>query len=164
MALQAVIVSISVEDADGDRASIPIYGVFEDSTVTLSQLLAWASARVSQTDAVTDGRITAMSVQLYPALPTVKGSAVAGSDVERGALFTFALNGLASNKSQSIEVPAFKTAYYVGDGVDNAATDVANWLAGILPPFGTVAVTSEEFYAQLTSLRRSRKSFRKSRT
>src|SRR5512142_2364742 len=111
MAEQPVLISYSITDADGDRASMPVYGTYDDATATIGTITAWAAARCSQLDAVCDGQIVSMAITLYPSLPGgIKGAANAGSDVEKTALFTFGLGGLASAKSHGMYVPAWLPA------------------------------------------------------
>lgn len=162
MATQAIIVSYSIVDADGDRASMPIYGLFDDSTATLSSIVAWAAARAAQIDAILDGQIVAENLTIYPTLPGgLKTSPNAGSDVEKTALFTWGLGGIAASHSQGMDIPAFLPSKFVGDAVNTVDTAVAAFVTGILPPFGTVTPTNEDWSSGLYSLRKAVKSFRK---
>lgn len=162
MATQAVVISFSAQDADGDRASMPIYGLFDDATATLSSLAAWAAARASQLDAIMDVMLTSMGITIYPALPGgLKGAPNAGSDVERGALFTFGFTGLASNKSHGLEVPGFLPSKYSGDEVNLSDAAVIAFKNGLLPAYGTVIPCDPNFANGYYTLRRARKTFRK---
>lgn len=162
MATQAIIVSYSVVDADGDRASMPIYGLFDDATATISSIEAWAAARAGQLDAILDGQIVAEGITIYPALPGgLKVAPNPGSDVEKTALFTWGLGGLAAGHSQGMDIPAFLPSKFVGDVVNTADAAVTAFVNGILPPFGTITPTNEDWSTGLYSLRRAVKSFRK---
>lgn len=162
MAQQAILISYSILDADGDRASMPIYGQYDDGSATLSSIAAWAAARAGDIDAICDGQIVSEAITLYPALPGgLKSAPNADSDVERTALFTFGLSSLAVAKSHGIDLPAFLPSKYLGDLVNTADTDVAAFVSGLLPSYGTIIPTSEEFLVGLATLRKARKSFRK---
>lgn len=160
MAVQAVLVSFTVQDADGDRASIPIYGLYDDATATLSSLAAWVAARAAQLDAVTGSKILSESITLFPALPGgLKGAAVAGNDVERYAHLTW---DTASSpvRAYGQDLPGAKDAVFTGDIVNVAQTDMAAWITGIAPPYGTVTPTTERFVFGLTTVRKGTKEFR----
>lgn len=162
MATQAVLISMGVIDADGDRATIPIYGTFDDATATLGSLAAWAAARVSQLDPVLDVQVVSMGITIYPTLPGgIKLTPNAGSDVEKTGLFTFGLFGLAASKSHSIDVPGFLPSKFVGDNVNTSDAAVQAFYNGYLAPYGTVIPTETTFSSPLSTFRKAVKSFRK---
>ncbi len=164
MATQAMIVSFAVQDADGDRSSVPIYGTFDDGVATLSSLAAWCAARASDLDGILDGQIVGLSKTLFQALPGgLKPTPNTGSDVERGAIFTYALSGLAASHSHGIEVPAFLPTIYSGDAINFGNAALIAWIAGLTPPYGTVTPTNEDWTSNIASVRRGRKTFRKHR-
>lgn len=161
MALQPILLSYTVEDAKGSRASVPIYGVFDDATATVSSLLAYNAATVAELDDITEGKVISGSLTLYPTLPEgLKADAVANSDVEEGALFTFVTS--AYGKAFGQEVPAFIQSAFVGSDVDETVTEVADWISRMTTS-GTVIHSNNFFQATLSSLRKARKSFRKHR-
>lgn len=161
MAIQKCIVSFSVLDADGDRASLPIYGSFDDASATLSSLASWAAARAAQLDPIIDGQIVNEAITIYPVLPGgLKGAPVAGSDVEKGGLLTWNLS-VTPTRAYGQELPAFKVSKFVGDLVNVSDADVAAWITGLSSPFGTVTPTGDQFAYPFQSVRKAVKSFRK---
>lgn len=160
MASQSILVSFTVQDADGDRASIPIYGIFDDATATLSALIAWVAARAAQLDSVLGAQILSESITLYPALPGgLKVSPVAGIDVERYAHLTWNTAGVPV-RAYGQDLPGAKDAVFTGDLVNVAQADMAAWIAGIAPPYGTIIPVTERFTFGLTTVRQGVKAFR----
>lgn len=161
MAIQNAILSFSVLDADGDKASIPVYVHYDDATATLAAIQAFMAARASQLDAVLAGQITSMGITIFPALPGgLKGAPVAGSDVERTALLTW---DTASSpvRAYGMDLPAAKDAVFTGDLVNVAQADMAAFITGMSPPPGTLVPTDERLAFSLVRVRSGRKSFRK---
>lgn len=162
MATQAIIVSYGVQDADGDRKTVPVYGYFDDGVATLASIAAWVAARAADLDDILDGQIVSISKTLYQSLPGgLKPAPNVGSDTERGAILTYALSGLSAAHSYTQEIPALLPAIYAGDGLDFGNAALVAWIAGLTPPYGTITPTEENWASALASVRRGRKSFRK---
>ncbi|GJQ33882.1 MAG: hypothetical protein HBSAPP04_27210 [Ignavibacteriaceae bacterium] len=161
MALQPVLLSYTIEDDKGKRASCPVYGVFDDATATIASLLAYNSATVSELDAITEGKIISGSMTLYPTLPVgLKASPVANSDVEESGLLTFVTS--AYGKAYGQDVPAFIQTAFVDEAIDETDVAVAAWVSRMITS-GTIIHSNNFFQATLSSLRKGRKSFRKRR-
>jgi hypothetical protein len=160
MASVNVILSYALEDADGDRASLPIYGRFDDATATLSSLEAYLAATAADLDAITDVKIIGQALTIVPTLPSgLKADAVDGSDVEKTGLITYALHD-PSNKSYGQDIPGFFQAGFVGDVIDQTDTNVAQWITRNLTA-GTVLHLNDLWSTYFTAVRRAVKSFRK---
>lgn len=160
MAFQTVLVSFTLEDADGDRASMPIYGLYDDATATLASLAAWVAARAAQLDAVVGSKLISESITLFTALPGgLKASAVAGNDVERYAHLTWNTNS-SPIRAYGQDLPGAKDAVFTGDIVNVAQADMAAWIAGIAPPYGTITPKDERFAFSLVNVRKGTKNFR----
>lgn len=161
MALQPVLLSFTLEDDKGKRASCPIYGVFDDATATISSLLAYFSATAGDLDDITEAKIVSGSITLYPTLPLgLDANPVANSDVEESALLTFVTS--AYGKAYGQDIPAFIQSAFVDEAVNVADAAVAQWINRMVTS-GTIIHSNNFFQATLSSLRKGRKSFRKRR-
>lgn len=164
MAFQRAIVSVSIQDADGDRASVPMYFVYEDTLVSLATLTSFAQEAATRMDDVSEGQVISLSIVLYPALPAgLKVSPVAGSDVEKTGLSTFNLT-LIPGRSFGHDVPALQTSIFNGDLINQTNID---WLAyvafmqsqGNVP--ANVKLRDDMWASELGSVKTAIKSFRK---
>lgn len=165
MATLHTIVSAVIEDADGDRQSIPIYGDFDTVAHTIADLLAWASVTLTYLDPITDGKIVKHFITLQPDLPAgLKSDPVAGSDVEETGLITFNTTSPGS-KAFSQDIPAFKRTLYTGDLIDVAAAtgDVHDWVARMTDQTLTVIAKNQDWGYSLSAARKGVKTFRKHR-
>jgi len=160
MATVNVIYSMTVQDAKGSRASIPIYALLD--TATTIGALEGAMATFSEYfDSLTEAKIVghSISLELTPAV-TWKAAAVANSDVEEGALFSFPLTNLPS-KSYGVEIPAFLQSKFVGNEVDTADIAVADLITALTTP-GTINPMNNLWSSTLASpVRKAYKTFRK---
>jgi hypothetical protein len=151
----------SVVDALGIRASCTVYGK-GDSTLVLSDQITQAQALATALAGVTDGLITEGEIRIR-FTPTVDQSTkpVAGSEVERTEVSTFAITG-ASGKTFGVDVPAWSTSL-ITDGkpvVDSGAG--ATWVGALTGSY-TGGVMTNNTYQALGALARSFLSFRKRR-
>jgi len=155
------IVSIQLQDADGDTKSIPVH--LPRGTLTLANFQAFATAFAPLLDAVTAAKINEMTITLPLTLPAgLKTDAVADSEVERGALF----NCEAANTTYShgVFIPAWKSALFTGDEVDLAGTGVAAFRDAFvtgLTDGATPLPPSDKYENDLTALNKATKRFRK---
>jgi hypothetical protein len=161
MAIQNVLITYTVQDADGDSASVPLYGTFDDGTVTLSALVGYAQGRASELNDITDAKPTKIAITLYPPLPSgMKASPVAGSDVEKTGLLTFNLVS-PSGKAYGQDIPGFFDAGFSGDVVNPVGTEIEAWVDSMTSGVLAVTVTNDFWTSTLDNLRKGVKSFRK---
>lgn len=121
MADNLVQISVRIADADGEIASMPIYGFAADA-VTLLQLIGDVQNIVSSLDDILDGKVLKIGVCLDVVLPAgLKGAAVAGSEIERTAIFPMEIPG-SGNKHLSLDIPAFAySKFFSGSNQVNMA-------------------------------------------
>jgi len=131
-------------------------------TQTIADINAWNAAFVEAVDNVTEAEIIATSVTLFPDLPGgIKGSPVAGSDVQEGGLITFDLTG--TDYTDGVRVPAYLQSLFAADGQtipDSGATNaLVDLLIGVDGVIDTPA--SNRFEVVLFGYNTGKKSFRK---
>lgn len=161
MAIQKILATYSVQDADGDRASIPIYGTFDDATATLGSIAAWVAARADDIDNILDAQIVSMGYTIFPTLPiSLKIAPNAGSDVEKTGLFTFNLD-VSPVRAFGVDVPGFLPSKFAGDLINFADAEVVAFVAGLTPPYGTITPKDERWSYSIAAARKGVKSFRK---
>ncbi len=161
MAIKNAIHTVTLQDADGDQASVPLYVQYDDATATLSALAAYMAARVAELDAITDAQIVKQALQIQGSLPGgIKVAPVAGSDVERTGLITFNLLTPAG-KAYGMDLPGFKTSKFTGDAINLADADVAAWVTAMTTLGGTMNHLNDLWSSTLASARKGTKSFRK---
>lgn len=161
MTQQRFLASWTLEDDKGRKASLPIYGLYNDASVDLAAVLAWMDATSVQIDAITEAKVISQSLSIYPALGAgLKADPVANCDVQETGLFTFPLNGLTA-KSFSIDVPAFLQSAFVGNEINTTVTAVDDFLTTINDSSGGIGATDDVWAHFLETVRKARKSFRK---
>lgn len=159
MAINALL-SLTVVDAKGKKASMPFYVKFPDNAA-VSDVTGTLDALATNIDAISEGKIVSESATIYSTVPGgLKTDPVANSDVEESGLFTHPLDGLLQ-KSFGIDIPAFKQSLFVQGEIDMTDLDVVAYLDGIVN-----GITPADFYEtlwsyQLTQPTKARKSFRK---
>ena len=156
--------SVTIQDAKGERTSIPIYMAYDPAVETLTSIAAYMSVTLGALDSVTDGQIVSHSLSLNGVMPTggIKTAPVAGSDTEETGLLTFLTNS-PTKRAYGQDIPAFAQAGFVGGKIDLAQTDVAAWVTRALATGGTFQFTNQDFLAFLASVRSGNKTFRKHR-
>ncbi len=157
-----VIYSWTFKDAKGKPASVPVYGTFDEATVTLAQLMAYASTTLLKLDPLTEGQATQVAITLFPSLPSsgIKTAPVAGSDVEETGLLTYQLTS-PLNRSFGQDIPAFTQSKFTNGVITLTDTEVIAWRDQMLN-HTTYVVPSNEYWAStLNALLRGVKSFRK---
>ena len=137
-----ILISYTLEDAKGYRASLPIYGQFDGSTATLLQIEAYINTMLGYVDRITDAKVVGVQASLVFPVPTtgIKTVAVASSDIQETGLFICALTNLPS-KTYSVDVPGIANDELVGDLVnlvaggdpDDFAVALGNHSAVIIP-------------------------------
>lgn len=161
MAQQRFLSSWTVEDAKGRKASVPIYGLYNDATTDLAALLAWMDSMSVLIDNVTEAKVISQTLQIYPQLGAgLKATPVANCDVQETGLFTFPLAGLTA-KSYSIDIPALIQAAFVGDEINTANTAVDAFLTEINNSASGIGATDDVWSHFLEVVRKARKAFRK---
>lgn len=162
MALQNAIHTITLQDADGDQASLPLYVKYDDAVATLAALSAYMAGTIALLDPVVDAQIVKQSLLIQTALPGgIKVAPVAGSDVERTGLITF--NRLApAGKAFGMDIPGWKATKFVGDSINLAdGGDVAAWVSRMTTLGGTMDHFDDLWTTTFPSARKGVKSFRK---
>lgn len=155
------ILSYTVEDADGDQKSIPLY--WPDTDINAADLQDASDTIATFLDAVIDGKIVAANLTRGIDLPSgLKASAVANSEVQKGALLHFRRAG--QTRIYSIWVPSWTPAKFSGDTVNNGAAGVSTFTAaivsGVVEASGNV-MFSDEFGNDLNLYVDGEKTFRK---
>jgi hypothetical protein len=155
--------TIVMQDAKGERTSIPIYMRYDSGVATLSSIAAFLSGNITTLDAITDGQIVASSLSLQYALPGgIKSAPVADCDVEETGLITYVTNS-PTKRAFAEDIGAFAQDKFVGGKIDLAQTDVAAWVTRATGSGGTFEFTNQDFLALLATARSGVKTFRKHR-
>jgi hypothetical protein len=89
---------------------------------------------------------------------TIKGSPVADSDPNEGALYSFDADSTAYNPS--IWVPAAAQSKFVGQAVDTSDTDVSAFVIAVTGAHSSVSA-SDRYANDITALRSAVKKFRR---
>lgn len=159
-AMAVNLLSVSVQDDDGDTNSIPIY---LDDTFTLAQYTGFADAALPIIDAVVGSQIVGCSLTLQ--IPLVAGLDAAPAQYienQKGALFS--LRTTARYK-HGVRLPGFLPELFSGDEVNLTGAGVpglVNMLTGGLDVGGTQIIPRDGYGNDLVSVATARKSFRKS--
>lgn len=150
-----VLVSVNLLDADGDTRAAKVH---LPAATTEADIQTFATAYMPLLDAVVDGKITAASYSKPLTLPGgLKAGAVANSEVQKGANFSF-VN--ASRYKYGVWIPAWQPGLFTGDLVNQAGAGVANFINGYIAGLGGVLPTNG-FGFDLTALAHATKTFRK---
>jgi hypothetical protein len=154
------ILSIRVQDENGDRDSTPIPFSMV-TTQTLAQVIAAAQAYVSLYDAVTAGVIKSVKVLLDIPLPSGIGTAaVADSYVQSKLGLSFVASG--TTKPYTIEIPAIRRELLQANGQPELGTGLAITLLSDAIVAGSGAMLpTNDFGLDLTALDYAKHSFRK---
>lgn len=155
--------TIVMQDAKGERTSIPIYMRYDPAVATLSSIAAFIAGNVTQLDAITDGQIVSSSLSLQYALPGgIKTAPVADCDVEETGLLTY-LTDSPTKRSFAEDIGAFAQTKFVAGKINLADTDVAAWVSRATSTGGTFEFRNADFLAALATVRSGVKTFRKHR-
>jgi len=130
MADLQVLISTTLMDADGDSKTFEIPAVVAD-TVTLAQLQTYVTGTQDLIDVATEAKIIGTSINLgFVNSETNKASAVAGSDVEEGALLSFSVTG--SRYRNTLFLPAVIEAAKSGNEINLANADLSPLIARLI--------------------------------
>lgn len=132
------------------------------ATMTLVDLNAWFMMFADRVDDLTDGVIIGGNINLQPTLPvTLKTVPVANSDVQEGALLSYAL--VDSTYVESLRVPAFKQSLFGADGQSVPSGAEVGALSILLRGEAATAEfpAVNRYGIALSNYRSGRKSFRK---
>lgn len=161
MALINVILSYTIQDADGERQAFPYYGQIDDTT-TLAATQVFLDEYATLLDAIIDGAIKKERIVLdFPITDGVKSSAVAGSEIEKTGLLSYPLVSVPG-KTFSQDIPAFKVSLFDGNKINLADTDVLAW-TNSSKSTGDLPETNDTWGTQLQTVRLGQKTFRKHR-
>jgi hypothetical protein len=164
MTFNQAVHSITLEDAKGERTSVPIYMVYDPATATLSAMLAYLATTLGKLDPITDAQIVSHRLSLEVTLPTsgIKTAPVTASDVEETGLFSFLTDGPVK-RSFGQDIPAIPDGKVSGSNIIQSDTDIAAWTDRAALTGTTFRWTNSDFLAGLTTLRSGKKTFRKHR-
>jgi hypothetical protein len=161
MATVSLLFQYTIEDADGNTLSFPVYGTADDAAA-LSDLATSATAIGTDLNAIIEGAIRKVSFDvLVPLDGGWRTTPVAGSNVQETGLITFPLTSVPG-KHYSQDIPCFYQAGFVGKTINLAATAVAAWLAFIAAGAGFVW-TNDQWTSTLEAPTKGKKTFRKHR-
>lgn len=161
MAIQRLLLSIGIIDGSGRTASMPLHMKFEDTVVTLADILASNAIIVDYVDAIIDGKVTDMSFTIQQTLPeTLKTDPLAPSNVQETGLFTFAVAD--SPYSFGIDLPTIAEAVQ-SQGVIPDTGDVATFTGRVTNAVAAIQFCEPVSRLNLASLSKARVSFRKRR-
>lgn len=123
MADLQILVSTTLIDADGDTKTFEINGVAADTT-TLAGLQTFVTGTQDIIDLATQAKIVSTNMTLtFTNSVTNKADAIAGSDVEEGALLGFTVTG--SKYRNSVYLPAVIEAAKSGNSINLADQYIA---------------------------------------
>lgn len=152
---QDLLYSVRVDDAAGRSRR---HTVNLPSTMSIANVTTFSDAYLVLLDAIMDGLVTEATVKLPVALVGgLKGAAIANGDVRIGALFSL-IN--PSGKLKDVWVPNFTPSKFTGDLVNQAATGLAAYIAGLVSGAGGFSPTNG-YGDDLTALDHAIKSIRK---
>jgi len=121
------VVSVGIVDFAGDRKTLALFFPTEDSVATIQTNM---NTLLPLLNAVIDGKIVDMSIQLSMTLPGgLKSSAVAGNTVHEGANLRYDVAG--SDYVHTPYVPSWENAGFAGKEV-LATGEYAAFEAGII--------------------------------
>lgn len=148
-------VTFIVQDADGDRRSVPYYF---DGALTEANIQAFVTAHAPHLDAVVDGKVMEAFYQKPLTLPGgLKTPANANSEVQKGAVFAF--DNLSRYKF-SLFVPSWLPTLFTLDSPIVNAGAGQTYIADIVTGAGGQSPMNGLGF-DLTALSSSRKAFRK---
>lgn len=164
MTLSGVTVSFRVKDADGEIFSMPLYGTADDAS-TITELIGEISNMGTLVDAILDGQVVAAGICIDIGLGamTLKGSPVAGSEVERTGLIPFVVG--STGRTWSADLPAFKYADFLSGTnlINMAQTDVAAFTSALMTGGGHITWSDPTKGYNLPAVGQGTKTFRKHR-
>jgi len=163
MAQVKTILSFTTQDADGEIAAMPIYCTMDD-TQTLGDIAVLVAAIGILVDTVMDGKVIKQFMKFEVNVGAVKSDPVAGSEIETTGLISFPLEGL-TQKSYSLDIPAFARSLFVGNKINLANVDVGALIEVMtgVSPFPPPIVTNDTWSYNLLTPTKGRKTFRKHR-
>lgn len=156
-----VTASISVLDADGDISTTPIN--IPLGTLTITQLAGFLQGAATDLDAITEGKLVSINVNLDVDLPSgLKSAPVANSDVQESGLLTYTAANTKYVWSQII--PAFVQGKFSGKNInlaDTAVTTFTNRMINGATVASALVQPSDKYENDLQSVKSGTKRFRK---
>lgn len=154
-------IGVSIIDDDGDVSTCVIK--VPQGTLTLAEMVEFGQEIATLVDAISDGKITEISLILNLQLPGgLKANPVAFSEVQKGGLFAFSANGTPYR--HSVRVPALTPSLFAGNAINTADADVAAFIAAMedgLDATGTQVQPSNKYEMDIVSLLTAVKSHRR---
>lgn len=145
------VISIGIKDFVGNRKTVAL---FTPATLTLANLQTLTDNLLPDLDAVIDGQIVDVSVQLaLTVVAGLKSAPVAGNTVREGANLTY--DAANTDYAYSVYIPSWENAGFAGDAV--LVTTPYDALEG---DFTTLSVSDRDGNA-LTSFSTGKRTFRK---
>lgn len=150
-----VLISVNVQDADGDTRAAKIH---LPAATTEADIATYAAAYMPLLDAVVDGKVVAAKYEKPLALPGgLKAAAVANSEVQKGANFSF---NNASRYKYGVWIPVWTPGLFTNDLVNQVGAGVPAFINAYLAGLSGIQPTNG-FGFDLTSIARATKTFRK---
>lgn len=157
MAYNTIAYRIRDDEADTSEDTLAVYA---PAGLTLAQYQAFADFQAPLVDALTEGQITAVQLNITLTLPGgLKATPVAGALNERGGLITFDTTG---PRADSVRIPAMSRTIMPGDSFSLEDNDVSALINSLLTVHAgsTVRPRTTQDY-QFVAARKAKKSFRK---
>jgi len=150
-----VLLSVNVLDADGDTRAAKVH---LPAATSEADIATYAAAFMPLLDAVVEGKITSATYSKPLALPGgLKAGAVANSEVQKGANFSFVNS---SRYKYGVWVPSWTPTLFTGDLVNQGGTGVAAFINAFIAGLSGIQPTNG-FGFDLTAISRATKTFRK---
>lgn len=125
MATQHGLLSITIVDDLSVGATHDIF-VSLDDTTTLASIISQAQAYWTLVKPLTDGMSTKCSITVNLTPADFNAAPATGKAVDTTGLFTFAQSG--SPYKYSVDIPCIADAIISGSKIDNANSDVTDWV------------------------------------
>lgn len=150
-----VLVSVDVLDADGDTKQAKVHLA---AATTEADITTFATAYMPLLDAVVDGKIVSATYSKPLTLPGgLKAGAVANSEVQKGANFSFVNS---SRYKYGVWIPCWTPGLFTGDVVNQGGAGVAAFINAYIAGLSGIQPTNG-FGFDLTAISHATKNFRK---
>lgn len=160
MATKNGIVSLTIQDYDGEITAMPTFVQFDDGTEDFGTFATYIQNLMENLSPLLDGAI--VKARLVVDYNPLGGDPVSGAEIERTGLLSSALVGVAG-RSYGYDIPAFKYSKFVGNVIPLTDSDVEALQSYLTFPVGTIVAVNENWSYVLGNFRSGAKTFRKHR-
>jgi len=154
------IISLTVQDFDGEITAMPTFVQFDDGTEDFGTFATYIQNLMENLSPLLDGAI--VKARLVVDYNPLGGDPASGAEIERTGLLSMSLTGVAG-RSYGYDIPAFKYSKFDGNKIPLTDTDVEALVSYITFPVGSITVVNENWSYALGSARNGAKTFRKHR-